>query len=438
MDHTHIKWLYFVTILSDPHKHLCGSLNTTLWNKGVKMQSSEKLVKNWVLTINNPYFKATSFLSLDESSDEYKEKTYNDMVQTIDELQELTHFYDLPSDLQFLSELQEDYTSELQEYDFLHYELPYTNDQQFYDYCKGLKHITYFIFQQEVGTFGTAHLQVYLNFSISKRFSTIKALFPTAHIEPMLGTKTQARQYCSKENSRRVACNLQQCQVYEYGEFVPERSRTDLKGLIEVLQSGADNGAIIDKYPLEYFKFHNHIETFRTTLLAEKYKKAWRTLEVTYIYGKTGVGKTRNIMETYGYENVFRVTDYQRAKFDAYKGQDVVILEEFRSGNGGFTISDMLNLLDGYPLMLPARFNDKVACFTKVFILTNWPLYMQFENIQKEHPDTFAAFLRRIHKVYDFNISKEKPISKEIAMQKPMEATPLTKEEQQKVEEIFG
>lgn len=397
----------------------------------------EKKVKNWVLTINNPYFKATSFLSLNENSEEYKELSFSDIVQTIDQLQELAHSFDFPSDLQSVSVIQEDFTNELVDFDFLHYELPYTNDQQFYDYCKGLKHITYFIFQQEVGTFGTAHLQVYLNFSMSKRFSTIKTLFPTAHIEPMLGTKTQAKQYCSKDNSRRIACDLQQCKVYEFGEFIPERARTDLMGLINEIKEGFDNGFIIEKHPLEFFKFHNHIENFRTTMLFEKYKKLWRSLDVTYIYGSTGIGKTRSIMERYGYENVFRLTDYVRGKFDSYKGQDVIILEEFRSGNGGLTITDMLNVLDGYPFMLPARFNDRVACFTKVFILTNWPLYKQFENTQTEHPETFKAFLRRIHKIYNYDISTTEPISKEQAMKKPLEFLPISKEEQSVIEEIF-
>ena len=100
-------------------------------------------------------------------------------------------------------------------------------------------------------------------------------------------------------------------------------------------------------------------------------------------------------MDTYGYSNVYQVTNYEHP-FDTYKGQDVIIFEEFRSS---LKIDDMLKYLDGYPLMLPCRYADKVACFTKVFIISNIPLKQQYPNIQVDNPETWAAFRRRIHSV---------------------------------------
>ena len=124
-------------------------------------------------------------------------------------------------------------------------------------------------------------------------------------------------------------------------------------------------------------------------------------LEVTYIHGTTGTGKTRGVMEQYGYANVYRVTDYQHP-FDSYGGQDVIVFEEFRSS---LKIQDMLNYLDGYPIVLPCRYNNKQACFHKVFIISNWSLTEQFASVQGDYPETWKAFLRRIHhiKVYDNN-----------------------------------
>ena len=80
-------------------------------------------------------------------------------------------------------------------------------------------------------------------------------------------------------------------------------------------------------------------------------------MQVTYVFGQTGKGKTRHILEKYGYENIYRVTDYDHT-FDGYIGQDVLVFEEFRSN---LRISDMLNYLDGYPLNLPSRYYNKVA-----------------------------------------------------------------------------
>jgi hypothetical protein len=100
-------------------------------------------------------------------------------------------------------------------------------------------------------------------------------------------------------------------------------------------------------------------------------------------------------MEMHGYTNVFRVTDYQHP-FDNYKGQENIIFEEFRSS---LRIQDMLNYLDGYPLELPCRYANKIACYTHVYLITNIPLESQYEEVQKLYASTWQAFLRRINKV---------------------------------------
>ena len=119
-------------------------------------------------------------------------------------------------------------------------------------------------------------------------------------------------------------------------------------------------------------------------------------------WGKTGAGKTRSIMEQHGYSKVYRVTDYAHP-FDNYKGQDVILFEEFRSS---LPLAAMLNYLDGYPVELPCRYANKVACYTKVYLVSNIPLHEQYPNVQMDKPGDWAAFRRRIqvvqHKTRDF------------------------------------
>ena len=59
----------------------------------------------------------------------------------------------------------------------------------------------------------------------------------------------------------------------------------------------------------------------------------------------------------------------------------------------------MLKYLDGYPVEFPARYANRHACFTKVYIATNIDLRNQYPNIQQEQPITWQGFLRRIHHV---------------------------------------
>lgn len=173
--------------------------------------------------------------------------------------------------------------------------------------------------------------------------------------------------------------------------------RNDLAEIIQLIEDGATDNEIRKAYPSQYLRYANSIARTRQVIMEAKFEKTFRVLTVTYIYGSTGKGKTRHVMEKYGYENVYRVTNYDHP-FDMYKGQKVIIFEEFRSSQ---KIEQMLNFLDGYPITLPARYGDKIACFDTVYIISNIPLSSQFVRMQSEQPETFQAFLRRIHFVWN-------------------------------------
>ena len=59
----------------------------------------------------------------------------------------------------------------------------------------------------------------------------------------------------------------------------------------------------------------------------------------------------------------------------------------------------MLDYLDIYPLELPARYANKYACYETVYIISNWELEKQYSEVQTDSPETWKAFLRRIHEV---------------------------------------
>lgn len=57
----------------------------------------------------------------------------------------------------------------------------------------------YLIFGKEVGASGTPHLQGYIEFDKSVRFSYVKKLFPKAHLEPRTKPREANIKYCKKE-----------------------------------------------------------------------------------------------------------------------------------------------------------------------------------------------------------------------------------------------
>ncbi|ALB48317.1 replication protein [Clostridium beijerinckii] len=267
---------------------------------------------------------------------------------------------------------------------------------------KEFKNLIYWCMSDEIGENKTYHTHVFIACSGAVRFSTMQNRFKGAHFEMARGTCKQNREYVFKEGKwqgdKKQDTNLPDTHE-EYGDCPVERQgqRNDLIDLYDMIKGGMTNFDIIEDNP-SYMLEIDRIEKVRQTVRDEQFKNTFRELEVTYIFGSTGSGKTRGVMEYFGYSNVFRVTDYDHP-FDSYKGQDVVVFEEFRDS---LKISDMLNLLDGYPLELPCRYANKIACYTKVYIITNLDLNDQFKGVQVKHPETWKAFLRRIHKVIHY------------------------------------
>lgn len=261
--------------------------------------------------------------------------------------------------------------------------------------------IIYWCMCDEIGEEGTPHTHIYMVFKNAVMFNTVQRKFYGAHIDEAYGSNLENRDYVRKEgkyeNSEKKATNHIET-FEEYGELPPDRSsaKSTAQEVVNMIAAGASNAEIIEAYPTTYTRT-THIDQTRQILLNEKFKNSLRELEVTYLWGAPGVGKTRSVLEKYDYDSVYRVTNYDHP-FDEYEGQDVLVLEEFRSG---FKIGDLLNYLDIYPLALPCRYNNKVACYTKVYILSNIPLEQQYTEIQREQPATWKALLRRIHYIYE-------------------------------------
>ncbi len=253
----------------------------------------------------------------------------------------------------------------------------------------------------------TEHTHVFFALEHPTRFSTIKRRFPTAHIDRAEGTAAECRAYVQKSgkwaDSDKAETSIPGT-FEEWGELPVDRQgeRTDLALLYGYIKDGLSNFEIMEQNP-DYMLNLEKIERARQAVREQQYRETFRSLEVTYIWGPTGTGKTRSVMERYSYSGVYRVTDYTHP-FDSYAGEDVLLLDEYFNN---FKVRDLLNFLDGYPLNLPARYSNRVACYTKVYIISNLCLSKQYPDIQFDSPATFAALLRRINKVIHYTAPGE-------------------------------
>ena len=264
----------------------------------------------------------------------------------------------------------------------------------------------YFCMADEVGEQGTYHSHVFIYSESPMRFSTMKNRFPTANIKKALGTAHENRDYIRKEgkweDTKKSETSVDGT-FYEYGDIPSPKEENNPKmyKLLKDVKDGLTTTEIIDDSPSFAFKVKD-IDVLRETYTSAEFKSKFRDMEVIYLYGASGTGKTSSIFRNHPPTDICRITDYSSKngiRFDAYHGQDVLVFEEF---NSQIPIESMLNYLDIYPLSLPARYNDRTACYTKVYITSNLPLERQFVDVQRRRPETWKAFLRRIHKVYEY------------------------------------
>lgn len=249
-----------------------------------------------------------------------------------------------------------------------------------------------YIFQQEEGgETGYPHFQAFLQLQSPIHMKTLKnkfkkAGFNDAHIEMRKGTVQDCIDYCSKKETRVNG-------PWQGGEIDLKNKQGNRSDIAELRQQILDGASVSDVLlsdeagkAARYTRYLSELATARDRTT---YGRQIRDITVHYLWGDPGVGKTRYIYDNNPIESIYRVTDY-RHPWDEYEGQSVLVLDEF---DGQFRWDQLLVFLDRYPVMLPARYNNHVACFTEVWIISNKPLSEQYTDYKGERRN---ALLRRI------------------------------------------
>ena len=202
------------------------------------------------------------------------------------------------------------------------------------------------------------------------RFSTLKNKLPTAHLEPRRGPIQQAIDYVTKEETR-----VSEEPRLEHGTIRHCDERGRRKDVEVVREAILEKGLSADEVLLQVPE-SNCMTAMVEKLVAARDRSRHtkpRQLEVIWLYGPPGTGKTSLAVEMGG-TSYYRVTDYQNP-FDSYCGQETLILDEF---DGEMRLSTLLNVLDIWPTMLPARYADRVAAYNQIVLVSNeapWSFY---------------------------------------------------------------
>lgn len=191
---------------------------------------------------------------------------------------------------------------------------------------------------------GREHWQGYVIFKRTAKFPKAKLWIGAGddtHVECRKGSRDEARNYCKKDGD-----------FFEWGEF-EGRNIADIFKL--------NIAEIKEEYPLFYCRYHRGLEK-----LKQDQGEKWRSVEVTWLHGPAGCGKTRMVMEM---NDVFKCDNMKW--WDGYEGESILLLDDV-------DIEDfsnrryMLNLLDGYRLRLEIKGGHTWAKWQQVYITSNW------------------------------------------------------------------
>lgn len=220
----------------------------------------------------------------------------------------------------------------------------------------------FLVYQLERGsTTDYEHYQCYVVLNAPARLNAVRELFPaTSHCEPARGTHQQCIDYCTKTDTRVSG-------PWQHGDPGGQGSRTDLSSFVAAVRSGRGDNSILDEFPVQYLRYARHIVDVRRAQ-APQIRNS-KPL-VIFLYGATGVGKSRLAHELIQLDRTFFYIKDSRF-FDGYFGQPFVIFDDIRVDDIPFHI--LLRLTDRYPFAVPQKgippfpFTSSVLIFTSAF-----------------------------------------------------------------------
>jgi len=282
---------------------------------------------------------------------------------------------------------------------------PTLNSDQFRSVIVDSWKCNYAIFQPEMSATGTPHFQGYVEWTAKarKRLTALRKLLATAHWEQRLGTRDQARTYCTPDGLhdgvRKGDIPGAVTGAYvEIGTWSPaaQGKRSDLMAAVDTLKSSGWQ-AMVEEHPTSFIKYSNGLEKFAMEIGVERTSPP----TVIILYGPTGCGKSRY---AYGLappqERWVAPIGCNGGWFNRYHGQTLAILDDFAGKLTGYRLDDVLRLLDRYEVTVPvkggfANWTPEVIVITTNIHPSRWWDY-------SERAEQYAALQRRITLVHSW------------------------------------
>lgn len=230
----------------------------------------------------------------------------------------------------------------------------------------------------EVGKNGTPHIQGRITFKRAYRLAALKKLHGKAHWEPTIASEDF--NYMRKVDSI----------IIRDEDNTKQGSRTDLNILCNKLRNNETTiEDILINNPIIYHQYGRTLQA----VVAQANRSIYRTEMTTGIWywGETGSGKSHKAFENY-HPSTHYVYPNDNGWWDGYKGQETVIINDFR---GEIPYNQLLQLLDKWPMTVRRR-NLEPWPFTSKRIIITSSLPPDQVYCRRNEEDKIEQLLRRI------------------------------------------
>lgn len=252
----------------------------------------------------------------------------------------------------------------------------------------------------EIGDNGNHHSHLILEAKNQTRFSAIKKLYPTIHVELTRGTREQVIAYLNKTGKHEEKAHTTVVPMMNHGiiEANQQGKRKDLEVIQELLEAGLSPEEIM-RQNLSYRKFSKMIKEHYYQMQVANAPLV-KNISVYWHLGGSGTGKSYmqvRLKEEFGIENVYVLSDYGTGGLDNYTGESILFMDEFK---GDIDYQTFLKLLDVYPNQVHARYSNVYALWDTVHIssiFTPYQIYKMLVAPDKQKYDPITQLNRRIH-----------------------------------------
>lgn len=249
----------------------------------------------------------------------------------------------------------------------------------------------YLVMGKEVGgEEHTPHLQGCITFRKPQRLSAVSTLIPRARLSVLEKTLTAARRYCMKDGDFHITDN--RCQG----------KRTDLDGAIEMMKEGGIRALLLD-CPEQYVKYHSGLEKLHAGLMDPRDPGV--PPEVIWLYGATGLGKSRYVHEK---EQDLWVSMGSHKWWQGYHQQDAILIDDMRCNYAPF--NELLKILDIYPYKAECKGSHVEVNSKRIYITSQFPPHKVYNREARQDEDIRQLY-RRITKILRFVPSRPETIN---------------------------